>query len=157
MYWDCSSPLLTKQQVNVTCSGEVVRLHIGNASIAMHYEQALALSAMIRREAKAIKRAIGRAKTIRCLGTLEDLDARPRPIPYSPGTAIHVKTPLEKFNSQQVGSEGRLVRVQIGNNTIRTHFENALKISQWLRLKAKECQRIAGDTERPWYTIAVVE
>jgi hypothetical protein len=52
-----------------------------------------------------------------------------------------------------VWSEGRLVVARIGSNTFRLHFENALTLSQWLRMRAKESRNRAGDT-RHWEEIA---
>lgn len=147
-----SSPLLTKQGVKVYALGESVVLTIGNAPLSMHYEQALALSRWIRQEAKAIKRLTTRAKTMRSLGVMHDADAKPKPLPYQRGVAIHVKDKQHSWNREDVWSEGRLVATRIGRHTFKLHFENALKIAQWLRLRAKEAKSTAGDP-RHWSEI----
>lgn len=56
-----------------------------------------------------------------------------------------------------VTSEGELVAIQIGNSTLRLHYEDALKISQWIRVRAKEAKRRAGDMSRHWSSIGILE
>ena len=56
-----------------------------------------------------------------------------------------------------VQAEGELVAIQIGNTTLRMGYEDALKFSQWIRVRAKQAKRFAGDTSRHWSTIAVLD
>ena len=56
-----------------------------------------------------------------------------------------------------VSSEGEMVAVQIGNSTLRLHYEDALKVSQWIRVRAKDAKRRAGDLSRHWSSIGVLE
>lgn len=157
MNWSCTSPLLTRQAVAVEARGETVVLRVGNVDVPMHYEQALRLSAFMRAEARAIKRATGRAKTLRSLAVPTVEQGRPQPLPYTPGTAIHAKEPQAVWHPGSVGSEGRLVHVQIGDYALHMHYENALKLSQWLRVRAKEAKHTAGDTARHWSQIVSPE
>lgn len=52
-----------------------------------------------------------------------------------------------------VGSEGELVVIQLGNLTVKLPYEDALLLSQWVRFRAKEAKRRAGDTSRHWSVI----
>ncbi len=144
-----SSPLL-KQGVEVSAKGDLVTLRIGNVDIPMPYEHALDLSRWIRLEARFAKAGTSRARTVRSLGILEDL--RTKPLPYTPGVAIHVKEKLQTWHREDVEAIGRLVKIKIGPHTIQLHFESALRIAQWLRVRAKEAQRTVGDS-RHWSTL----
>jgi len=70
------------------------------------------------------------------------------------GPAIHVKPTT--FTPQQmiIVSENELVAIKIGNTTLRVHYEDAFRISQMIRVRAKEAKRFAGDTSRHWSLIA---
>ena len=72
---------------------------------------------------------------------------------------IIVRPPVLDFKRQdlQVFSEGELVAVQIGNSTLRLHYEDALKVSQWIRMRAKEAKRRCGDVSRHWSALATLE
>lgn len=72
-------------------------------------------------------------------------------------TAIHAKQPLLTPQAIAVETEGELVAIKIGNSTLRMHYEDALKISQWIRVRAKEAKRRAGDNSRHWSAIAVLD
>lgn len=56
-----------------------------------------------------------------------------------------------------VSSEGELVVIQIGNSTLKMHYEDALKISQFIRVRAKEAKRRAGDVSRHWSAVGIME
>lgn len=70
---------------------------------------------------------------------------------------VLVRPTLLKPELISVQAEGVLVAIQIGNSTLRLHYEDALKISQWIRIRAKQAKRFAGDTSRHWSTIAVLD
>jgi hypothetical protein len=147
-----ASPLLTKQALAVSSKGENVLLQIGNTELAMHYEHALSLSRWMRQEAQWIKRGRGRGKATRTLGVMQDADAKPlKPLPYL-GAAIHVKPKLHSYRREDVSTQGRLVSVKVGASTFSLHYENALKVAQWLRVRAKESRNTAGDV-RHWSEI----
>ena len=56
-----------------------------------------------------------------------------------------------------VASEGDLVTLTIGNATIKMPYETALQLSQWLRVRGKECKRLNGDMSRHWSAVAVLD
>ena len=62
---------------------------------------------------------------------------------------------LERMNIE-VRSEGDMVAIQIGNSTLRMPYETAFQLSQWLRVRAKESKRWAGDTGRHWSVVGVL-
>jgi len=61
---------------------------------------------------------------------------------------VATKTPI------RVSSIYEEVEVQIGSQSIRMSYENALQLSAWLRLHAKAAKRFAGDSSRRWNCIA---
>jgi hypothetical protein len=148
-----ASPLLTKQALAVSSKGENVVLSIGTTDLAMHYEHALALSRWMRQEAQWIKSGRGRSKATRTLGVMHDIDAAPlKPLPYTQGAAIHVNPKLHSYRREDISTQGRLVSVKVGASTFSLHYENALKVAQWLRVRAKESRNTAGDV-RHWSEI----
>lgn len=56
-----------------------------------------------------------------------------------------------------VESQGELVVIRIGNSELKMHYEDALKISQWIRVRAKEAKRRVGDMSRHWSAIAILD
>ena len=68
--------------------------------------------------------------------------------------AIHTKPNLIAPQRICVRTEGENVLVDVGNSTLTMHYEAALQISQWIRLRAKEAKRTAGDMSRHWSAIA---
>ena len=70
---------------------------------------------------------------------------------------IIVKPPQMQIEKIAVSSEGENVVLQIGNTEIRFHYETALKLSQWLRVRAKEAKRRAGDMSRHWSALALLD
>lgn len=57
----------------------------------------------------------------------------------------------------KVFTEGDIVCLQIGNSIMKMPYENALQISQWLRVRGKEAKRFAGDTSRHWSLLATLD
>lgn len=72
-------------------------------------------------------------------------------------TAIHSKPSLLTHQKLEVSSDGELVVITIGNSELKMHYEDALKISQWIRLRAKDAKRRAGDMSRTWSVIASLD
>jgi hypothetical protein len=72
--------------------------------------------------------------------------------------AFHT-TPDNLLTQQAIAvtAEGELVAIRVGNSTLRIHYEDALKLSQWIRVRAKEAKRRAGDMSRHWSAIALLE
>lgn len=53
--------------------------------------------------------------------------------------------------------DGENVAMQIGGSTLKMHYEDALKFSQWIRLRAKQAKSACGDRSRHWSAIAVLD
>lgn len=52
-----------------------------------------------------------------------------------------------------VSSVGETVLVRLGNVEVRLPYETALLLSQWIRVRAKEAKRRAGDMSRHWSVV----
>ena len=59
----------------------------------------------------------------------------------------------ERFS---VSAEGERVVIEIGNSRLTMNYEDALTFSQWVRVRAKEAKRKAGDMSRHWHGIAIL-
>lgn len=70
--------------------------------------------------------------------------------------AIHVKPKLLQPTQIVVTPVGELVEIKIGNTTLHIHYEEALRLSQMIRVKAKEAKRLAGDMSRHWSAVATL-
>ena len=55
-----------------------------------------------------------------------------------------------------VESEGDLVHIHLGNVQVSLQYEAALLLSQWIRVRAKEAKRRAGDKSRHWSAIGTL-
>jgi hypothetical protein len=55
-----------------------------------------------------------------------------------------------------VESENDLVVIHLGNVTAKIPYETAFLLSQWIRMRAKEAKRFAGDTSRHWSAIGTL-
>lgn len=71
------------------------------------------------------------------------------------GLAI-VNKNLLKQERIAVSAEHDLVVMQLGNVEIKLPYESALLLSQWIRIRAKEAKRAAGDNSRHWSAIGIV-
>lgn len=56
----------------------------------------------------------------------------------------------------EVRSEGENVVLVVGGAELRMQYEDALKISQWIRLRAKEAKARCGDVSRHWSGIGLL-
>lgn len=63
---------------------------------------------------------------------------------------------LLKRERISVESEGDLVKINLGNVEVKVHYETALLLSQWIRVRAKEAKRTAGDVSRHWSVIGTL-
>lgn len=70
---------------------------------------------------------------------------------------VQIRPTLLKREHLAVNSEGELVVISVGNSDLKIHYETALLLSQWIRQKAKEAKRTAGDTSRHWSLVATLE
>lgn len=55
-----------------------------------------------------------------------------------------------------VESEADMVVMHLGNTTVKLPYETALLLSQWLRVRAKEAKRFAGDTSHHWSIVGTL-
>lgn len=67
------------------------------------------------------------------------------------------KPPLMTQHEIRVFSRGENVVMAVGNSELEMHYEEALKVSTFLRVRAKEAKRLAGDNSRHWSVIGIVE
>ena len=69
--------------------------------------------------------------------------------------AIHNRELLRRERIA-VAAEGDLVVLNLGNVEIKMPYETAFQLSQWLRVRAKEAKRTAGDLSRHWSAVGVL-
>ena len=55
-----------------------------------------------------------------------------------------------------VASEGDIVHIDLGNVRVSLQYEAALLLSQWVRVRAKEAKRRAGDVSRHWSVLGTL-
>jgi hydrogenase maturation factor len=67
-----------------------------------------------------------------------------------------VNNNLLKRESIAVESDGDFVVIHLGNVTAKIPYETALLLSQWIRMRAKEAKRRAGDNSRHWSAIGTL-
>lgn len=60
---------------------------------------------------------------------------------------------LLKKQTVSVRTEGTVVVLQIGNSEMKMDYDAALQISTWMRVRAKEAKRVAGDNSRKWNVV----
>lgn len=60
---------------------------------------------------------------------------------------------LLKRERVAVRTEGALVVLTIGNVDLKMEYDTALQISTWMRVRAKDAKRQAGDTGRHWSVV----
>ena len=63
---------------------------------------------------------------------------------------------LMKRERLAVESEGDLVHIHLGNVKVSLQYETALLLSQWIRVRAKEAKRRAGDVSRHWSVLGTL-
>lgn len=70
--------------------------------------------------------------------------------------AAIINNSLLKKERIAVESEGDLVHIHLGNVQVSLQYEAALLLSQWIRVRAKEAKRRAGDKSRHWSAIGTL-
>jgi hypothetical protein len=55
-----------------------------------------------------------------------------------------------------VESDADMVVMTLGNTSVKLPYDTALLLSQWLRVRAKESKRFAGDVSRHWSVIGTL-
>ena len=71
-------------------------------------------------------------------------------------TVVGVKRPIVKATTVAVSAELDQVVLKIGSSEMRFHYEDALALSQWLRVRAKQAKAFAGDHSRHWSALGVL-
>ena len=66
------------------------------------------------------------------------------------------KSDLVKRERFVVKDDGDTVRVEFGNVVVKMHYEDALWLSQAIRIRAKAAKRWSGDISRHWSVIGVL-
>ena len=67
-----------------------------------------------------------------------------------------VRKALLKQERISVDSEGDVVNINLGNVQVALPYETALLLSQWIRIRAKEAKKRAGDVSRHWSVIGTL-
>ena len=70
--------------------------------------------------------------------------------------AILTRPTLLKRHRIKIHSEGDLVVLNLGNVQFRMPYDDALLLSQFIRVRAKEAKRRAGDRSRHWSIIGTL-
>ena len=149
------APLL----VEVKSVGEDVVLAVGSWNCRLHFETAVLLAAWLDKVAREAKVWTGNKKRLlRGIGTLHDA-SNPNWInegqPFTPNGVPRVIRDIVRHEQIEVNSEGGMVSLTAGTALMSLPHEAAQQISQWIRVRAKESQTRAGDTERHWSKIVV--
>lgn len=75
--------------------------------------------------------------------------------PGAPG--VISKPSVLRSERIEVSFQNELVVIMIGNTELKLHYEDAFKISQWIRVRAKQAKRFCGDQSRHWSALAVLD
>lgn len=147
------APLL----VEVRSVGEDVVLAIGTWNRRLYFETAILLAAWLDECARDAKAWTGnKHRLLRGHGTLHDA-SNPRWInvgqPFDPSRVFPVNRDLLKKEQIEVRQEGGTVVLTAGTAEASIPYEAALRISQWIRVRARESKTRAGDTTRHWSDI----
>lgn len=140
--------------VEVKSVGEDVTLAIGSWVKRLHFETAVLLASWMDECAREAKEWAQVKRRLRGVGTLHDASDQKwldRGQPLTP--AGRLDRTLLKKEDIEVKSEGATVVLIAGTTQAAMPHEAAIRISQWIRLKAKESQMRAGDTTRHWSEI----
>ncbi len=137
--------MLTRQRIEVASVGESVTLAIGNWRREMCYEVALLLAAWMHKHAREARRWAGNSGfSMRACGVMHDA-SNPDPLPNNPMNVRPVHADLIKRNQISVRRDGDMVAVAFGGDEMKMPYKHATTLAQWVRLRAKESKRRAGD------------
>lgn len=78
---------------------------------------------------------------------------KPPALPAAPAVR---RNDILKREVCSVGVDGQTVVLKFGNTEIKLDYTSALQVSQWMRIRAKEAKRNAGDTSRHWSAIGIL-
>lgn len=149
---------LVRLDLQVASIGEDVSIAMGNCAWLMGYEAALAISAQMRRRANDARCAAGDTSHVwGVAGTMHDAERGPdADQPFTPGRVYPVARERLKVNQVGARCDGTLVAVKFGSTEATMPYAAAMRISQWIRLRAKESKRRAGDVARHWSQVPAV-
>ncbi len=147
--------MLTQQRIAVASFGENVTLEIGNWRRSMAYEVALLLSWWMQKHAREARKWTGNGAQLRTAGTMHDANRPNAGQPFDPRRVRTVDAGLLKREQINVWRDGDTVAVAFGADEMKLPYKAATTIAQWLRLRAKESKRRAGDVNRHWSVIGV--
>lgn len=65
---------------------------------------------------------------------------------------------MDMLKQQRISVDyvGDLVVMNLGNVEVKLPYETALQLSQWLRVKAKDAKKAAGDVSRHWSAVGTL-
>lgn len=138
------SELLQRMRIDVAADNDVVVLSVGHASLRFGYPTAFKIAQGLRVAGKHAMRNAGiPVNTHRAVG---DFDTN---LPAAPLHPEYRRT-AEPLAGQpwRVDVENTRVALHIGNTALRVDHDAALQMATWLRMRAKEAKRWAGDTSR---------
>lgn len=147
--------MLTKQYVAVKSIGESVSLEIGNWRRVMHYEVALLVSWWMQKHARDARRWAGNGFSVRLCGVMHDAENPDAGQPDNPMRVRAVHADIIRKHEISVLRDADMVAVVFGGDEMKMPYKAATVIAQWLRLRAKESKRRAGDVARPWSAIGL--
>lgn len=145
--------MFTQSRIEVSSVGESVTLEIGNWRRSMDYETALLLSWWMTKCARMARKWTGSGAQMLACATLSDAEKPDAGQPFNP---LRVRTVLpDALKAEQIRTdvERDLVVVAFGADEMRLPHKAALTIAQWIRMRAKESKRRAGDLGRHWSVI----
>lgn len=142
--------VVTQQPVEVSASGELVILCIGNMSFSIEFPLALQLAVAIRYHARLAKLNSGRdERGFHVVGVLHDASAQqPKRKRF-----IERLPELLRPRGLNVDTDGQLVVVTFGRTTLKLPYPAARTLAQWMRVRGKEAKLNAGE-HRHWSEIA---
>lgn len=150
------SEIRTSQRVDVETEGSVVVWYIGKARAKIRYRTAFRVAQHMRINAKDCMARVGDTKR-RWFAAAQLEEGTLKPINMMGGSLLDMlrtirwmPLPLAPYQPEKkiwVENFGETVRVHLGTSAhVDFYYEDALKISQFLRVQGKIAKRFAGDT-----------
>lgn len=140
--------LLIKQNIAVETDCDRVVLRVARVSFPMPYADGFKIAAYLRLACKGSMRISG--ESIKDWRKRSELSYHPDVGEVSPER----RTTLTERINWLIGVEGELVTMHFGNNIIKLHFSDALRVAAWIKLGAKKAKRWAGDTSKSMTSLA---
>jgi len=143
--------MLQRQIIDIKSSGEHVLARFGNVETKIQYEDALLISHWLVWRAKEAKRFAGdRSRLVKTIGTIHDASRGD-----GPADIRSRGVPISKKSSWAISTEGYLVVAKFGSHTLKLNYHDASTLAQFIRVRAKEAKRRAGDVLRHWSEICL--